>query len=125
MQPIRLKWCVFLLTTILGFSIPAAATISVDGSSISAPGTGSLVTSAGTWTFGTTPTNGGYFVLLNGAEPAGSVAAIEMIVGNDGNLYTVNNQVPSPHWCEWDASTGAWIHLDANSPFPISAIGSS
>jgi hypothetical protein len=121
MQPIRLIGWVFLLTAILGFSIPAAAQNSIDGTSIT-PQSGSgakLINSAGTWTFSSSKGSGGNVVLLNGSSSNGATG-ISMTVGNGGNLYVMDNESPG-HWYEWN--NGTWIHLYAVSPFPISGNG--
>src|SRR5437016_10089481 len=45
---------------------PPSSSVSPDGSTLFSGGSGSLVTSAGTWTFGSITANGGHLILLNG-----------------------------------------------------------
>jgi hypothetical protein len=61
---------------------------------------GSLVTSAGSWTFATTPAVGGYVILLNG-QPAAGGSAIELEVANQGRLYADNQQ---GQWWQWNGA---------------------
>ncbi len=86
-----------------------ALAVSPDGTTISAP-TGSLVTSAGTWTFGTaqqTGERGQYQILLSGGTkwPAGQGYAAKMEVANGGQLYTYNSFVNG--WWIWTGSVWA------------------
>ena len=53
---------------------------------LNAPSTGSLVTSAGTWTFSSVAVSGNYAVLLNGRQAAGG-AAVTMLVYNSRQTY--------------------------------------
>src|SRR5947209_19726241 len=65
------------------------------------PGTvGSLVTSAGTWTFGSGTNTYGTIILLNGHSAAAGGAA-ELEVANGGNLYA---QVVQGQWDVWNGS---------------------
>jgi hypothetical protein len=107
--------------------ISSTSSISPDGSTIT-PGTGgSLVTSAGTWTFGTAQQSGEpgqYQILLNGATawPAGQGYAAEMEVANGGKLYTYNSYVNG--WWIWTGS--AWSRSSAPSNAGVNgACGSS
>jgi hypothetical protein len=119
MRPMQLIGCVFLLTAISGFSIPASATVSVDGSSLLSGGSGSIVTSAGTWTFSTTTGAGGNLILLNGSSSAADGGSgTELVAGNGGNMYVENNV---GNWYQWNS--GTWTRL-SGTPFPISADGS-
>jgi hypothetical protein len=77
---------------------------------------GSLVTSAGTWTFSPTTAIGGNVILLNGQQVAGG-SAVELEVANNGNLYA-NNQFG---WFEWVGS--GWT-TSANPTPGLSADGS-
>ena len=94
--------------------ISSTSSISPDGSTLT-PGTGGrLVTSAGTWTFGTAQQSGEpgqYKILLNGATawPAGQGYAAEMEVANGGKLYTYNSHVNG--WWIWTGS--AWSRSSA------------
>src|SRR5437868_13931789 len=60
--------------------------VSPDGSTLLQGQSGSLVTSAGTWTFGTDHQSYGTNVLLNGVSAAGGYGT-ELEVANGGNLY--------------------------------------
>src|SRR5580692_5609861 len=103
MRPMQLIGCVFLLTAISGFSIPASATVSVDGSSLLSGGSGSIVTSAGTWTFSTTTGAGGNLILLNGSSSAADGGSgTELVAGNGGNMYVENNV---GNWYQWNSGT--------------------
>ena len=89
------------------------SSISPDGTIITAP-TGSLVTSAGTWTFGPNQQpgeTGQYQILLNGrtAWPNGEGYAARMEVANGGVLYTYNSYVNG--WWIWTGS--AWASSSA------------
>lgn len=75
-------------------------TVSPDGSILMAGTNGNLVTSVGTWTFGTTTTPYGNLILLNG-QSAGNGSAVELEVANSGHLYADNSQ---GQWWEWNGS---------------------
>jgi hypothetical protein len=91
--------------------------ISPDGSTLLAGSAGSLVTSAGTWTFGTTTTSYGYDILLNGAQAAGG-SAVELEVANQGNLYADNSLGT---WYEW--ANSSWVQT--TNPDPTSTTTTS
>ena len=76
-------------------------TISSDGSTLAAGGTGNLITSAGTWTFGQVYQSPDYYIQLNGQTPSTAGAGVEMEVANHGNLYVDNSQ---GQWWEWNGS---------------------
>src|SRR5437868_5417239 len=61
-------------------SVLTATNLSPDGSTITAP-TGTLVTTAGTWSFGPATSTGGNAILLNGQQAGG---------GFGTNLYMLN-----------------------------------
>src|SRR5205814_8345838 len=61
---------------------------------------GSLVTSAGTWTFDTTSNGYGNPILLNGQSASGG-SAVELEVASGGNLYADNAQ---GQWWKWNGS---------------------
>ena len=61
---------------------------------------GNLITSAGTWTFGTTTTPYGNLILVNGQSAAGG-SAVELEVANQGHLYADNSQ---GQWWQWNGS---------------------
>lgn len=71
--------------------------LSADGSIMLVGTNGSLVTTDGTWTFGTSTTSGDHVILLNG-QPATNGAGLELIVDNNGHLYAENTQ---GNWYEW------------------------
>ena len=66
MKTLRFISGVLVLVAVLGFTKLARATNSPDGASITPASGGSLITSAGTWTFSTTTGSGGNDILLNG-----------------------------------------------------------
>jgi hypothetical protein len=77
--------------------------LSRDGSTLQPGGSGDLVTSAGTWAFGSpVKSNGNYPILLNGQTLPGG--AVELEVANSGNLYA-DNALGS--WYEWVNSSWA------------------
>ncbi len=76
--------------------------ISPDGTILTEPSTGTLMTSVGTWTFGPGeyPTEPGqYQIFLNGSSAGGGYAH-EMEVANGGHLYVYNSVAPT--------ATGSW-----------------
>jgi len=75
---------------------------SADGSNLTTPGTGTLVTAAGTWSLGTTMCYGSYQTLLNGGQ-AGGGCGRELLVANDGNMYTLD---ANGTW--WESINGGW-----------------
>jgi hypothetical protein len=76
---------------------------------------GSLVTSAGTWTFDNATNASGNLVLLNGKQ-ANNGSATKLEVANSGNLYADNAQ---GQWWAWNGS--GWI--GAADPNPTSGGG--
>src|SRR5205085_982546 len=75
-------------------------TISPDGSTLAVSSTLNLVTSAGTWSLGTTLNPFGSLILLNGQWAAGG-SAITLEVAQGGNLFADNSQ---GQWWEWNGS---------------------
>jgi hypothetical protein len=61
--------------------------ISPDGTTITAP-SGSLVSAAGTWSFGPAVANkaGQYEIMLNGTQAAGG-AESQLLIANNGTIY--------------------------------------
>jgi hypothetical protein len=96
MKTLRFISGVLVLVAVLGFTKLARATNSPDGGSITPAGGGSLITSAGTWTFSTTTGSGGNNILLNGTWV--NARGIELIVGNGGQMYNFSS---SSHWYVW------------------------
>jgi hypothetical protein len=78
-----------------------------DGSSLSTPGTGTLITEAGVWSLGTATCYGAYQLLLNGSFTNG--CGSELLVANGGNMYTLD---ATGNWWEW--VNGAW-QLDGST----------
>jgi hypothetical protein len=77
--------------------------MSPDGSTLLASaGTGSLVTTAGTWTFGG-PGATGNAILLNGQAAAGGLA-VSLQVANQGKMYALAN---NNTWWAW--ANGGWV----------------
>src|SRR5205085_2542713 len=88
---------------------------SPDGSTLMASTSGSLATSAGTWTFSAATGPGGNLILLNG-QSAASGSAVELEIANQGQLYADNN---NGQWWQWNGS--GWTQTAApggasNSP---------
>jgi hypothetical protein len=114
MKTLRFISGVLALVAVLGFTTLARATNSSDGASITPASGGSLITSAGTWTFSTTTGSGGNDILLNGTWV--NARGIQLTVGNGGQMY---NFSASSHWYVWGGSSfGSAL---ASTPFPISA----
>ena len=76
--------------------------LSLDGSSI-VPGSGSLTTSHGTWTFGAN-TSSGNTILLDGAQ-AGNGTGIELLVAKSGEMFTRN---AFGMWYQWTGGYPGW-----------------
>ena len=109
-----------------------AAGISPDGSTISAGSGGSLVTSAGIWTFGPCCDpygQGQYKILLNKgtAWSAGQGYALKMEVANGGKLYTYNS-VANAWWTwsgtAWAQSSGPGNTLSSDGTIITAPMGS-
>jgi hypothetical protein len=95
-----------------GLSTSGSATLSIGGGSGPPPGNspagsllpagsgGSLVTNAGTWTFGTLSDSYGSNILLNGAAAGGGYAT-ELEIANGGQVYAGS----SGQWWQWTGST--------------------
>jgi hypothetical protein len=78
---------------------PGPGPVSLDGTILTAPSSGSLTTAAGTWTFGTTQSQPGqYQIFLNGNYASGWAAAIE--VNNGGKLYAYDSYLGN--WYVWN-----------------------
>jgi hypothetical protein len=101
-----MKLLIFLATLLL----PIAAT----AQTATAP-SGSVTSAAGTWTFGSTITGGGYPLLLNGALSAPGAAGVEYEIAA-GQVYVENNL---NQWFEWNGA--AWV-LQSGAP-SVSASG--
>ena len=76
-----------------------ATDLSPDGTTITAP-TGALVTTAGTWTFGSATSTGGNAILLNGQSAAGGFGT-NLYVLNGGKVYTFTKD---SKWFIWSGS---------------------
>jgi hypothetical protein len=107
------EWYQWNGTTFASAAAPAGGTCgtspySADGSSIT-PTSGSLINAAGTWTWGPACASG-YETMLNGAQ-VGSGCGSEMLIANDGIMYTlaVNS------WWQYNPSTSAWTNLNTST----------
>jgi hypothetical protein len=80
-----------------------------DGSNLTTPGTGTLVTADGTWSLGTNMCGGSYQILLNGTPTTG--CGTELLVANDGVMYTAD---AGGYWWEW--VSGGWTPYSASTP---------
>lgn len=95
----------FLLAAAVSAS---AATLSPDGTAITAPTTATVVGTDGTWSFGPVVRGtAGYEINLNGKQSNGIGKEIE-IAGN-GHAYVLTELTPATWWM-W---AGAWIPSDA------------
>jgi len=98
-----------------------AQAISADGSTLTVAQSqagGSLVTSAGTWTFGAVSTFYGNNVLLNGAGNGGYATLLE--VANSGQLYA---QASDSSWWRWNGA--GWSSSSAPPTTTVSPDGST
>lgn len=91
--------------------------ISPDGSVIFAGSGGSIVTTAGTWTFGTGTSSFGNQILLNG-QPAGNGYATELEI-NQGQVYADN---AASQWWSW---TGLGWASASNPTSPMTSTPST
>ena len=98
-----------------------AATVSPDGSVLTPTSGGSLVTAAGTWTFGTGPdAYGDYQILLNGSEVG---LGLYLEVDNGGQMYMADVAGPSDWWV-WQNDT--WVSTSDPNGTPVNgACGSA
>lgn len=95
------RFLALFLTFLLLSAAALAQSYSPVGATI-APGSGtSLVTSAGTWTFGADSAVSGNVILLNGVRPASGGSGIEMMIGPNGVLYAGN---ALNAWYYWNGS---------------------
>src|SRR3954469_22590863 len=84
---------------------PASLSLSVtlesspDGTILMAGSGGNLLTSAGTWSFGTATDPYGNIILLNG-QSAGNGYSTELEVANSGHMYAGSNG----QWWEWSGT---------------------
>jgi hypothetical protein len=78
---------------------------SPDGATLSTPGTGALITAAGSWSLGTTQCAGAYAILLNGTQ-AGGGCGKQLLVDQDGMVFTAD---ATGNWWKW--ADGGWTNL--------------
>src|SRR2546421_615542 len=101
---------------------PASLSLSVtlesspDGTILMAGSGGSLLTSAGTWSFGTATDLSGNIILLNG-QSAGNGYSTELEVANSGHMYAGSNG----QWWEW-SGTGWAGSAAPPSPTPPTSL---
>jgi hypothetical protein len=81
---------------------------SADGSSLSAPGVGTLTTAAGTWAIGTATCFGASTLLLNGVATGG--CGTLLLVAHDGNVYTKDG---GGIWWQWNGKS--WTSLNSTA----------
>jgi hypothetical protein len=104
------KWCataIISATLMIGVHSTAAhsqSNPSGDGSVLFAGSWGNLVTSAGTWTFNSAQSNGGYEILVNG-QSAGGGYADWLYVENGGQVYALNS---ASNWYLWGGGGWSW-----------------
>jgi hypothetical protein len=82
---------------------------SADGSTLSTPGTGTLMTAAGTWSLGTAMCANAYQTLLNGVQVGGGCGN-ELLVAKDGNMFTKDYY---GNWWQW--VNGGWTNLNTTT----------
>jgi hypothetical protein len=88
-----------------------------NGTIISGGQSGSLITSEGAWTFGSTPNSSGDWpTLLNGTANGGG---IRMQLAGNGSLYVYANW--DSHW--WLRQNATWVDAGANSPDQLVTYG--
>ena len=73
------------------------------------PGSGTLVDSDGTWSFGPSVNAYGSQILLNGAPANGGVGAL--LLSYNGHTYAETS--PNPGWYEW---SGGWSYIGTTDP---------
>jgi len=86
----------------------AQSPYSLDGSTLTTTGTGTLVTAAGTWSLDTTTCFGSNAILLNGSQVGG--CGTKLLVDQDGNMFTAD---VSNNWWEWNGS--GWNNLNTTT----------
>lgn len=97
-------WIALAVLIAIGVAIMAEAqALSPDGSTLVPGGSGSLVTSAGTWTFGAA-VPGGNAILLNGASTNGAGVELEV---SGGAMYAQVNPSSGSYWFEY--VSGSWV----------------
>lgn len=107
------NYSIALVPGTLTLTAPAPTpTISPDGSTITAPTTSTLITAAGTWSFGASGQPGGSTILLNGASASGG-SADKMLVYNKGQMYALNS---SGQWFVWQ--NNSWVSTTNPQPAP-------
>jgi hypothetical protein len=81
----------------------AVTAISADGTAIVAP-SGSLVSAAGTWSWGAAQPNkpGQYDIMLNGTQAAGGYGS-ELLIANGGTIYVLG----ATTWYQYIPATGS------------------
>ena len=108
------EWHQWNGTTFPSAAAPAGALTcpspySPDTSTLSAPSTGSsLVTAAGTWTWGSACAGtGNYATLLNGSSVAGGCGS-EYATDNDGQMYALGS---NGTW--WQYNSTGWVNTNS------------
>jgi Collagen triple helix repeat (20 copies) len=112
------EWYQWNGTTFSTASAPSGAMTcpspySPDKSTLSAPSTGSsLVTAAGTWTWGPScgPT-GNYETYLNGTDLASGCGS-EYATDNDGQVYALGT---NGTWWQYNTSGGSWMNTNSTT----------
>jgi hypothetical protein len=94
-------------------SPPNPSSPSPDGSTLTVGQSGNLVTSAGTWTFGTATDSYGSDILLNGASAANGFSQ-ELEVANQGQVYAESGG----QWWAWNGS--GWSGTNDPNSAPVS-----
>lgn len=107
----------------------SAAALSAAGSKITPTSGGSLVTSAGTWTFGNSNDGvGNYQVLLNGsAASAGNSNATQLQVGSNGVVVATVSNGATYQWgaSGWTTLSGPTSSIAVSTPSAVSPNGAT
>ena len=98
-------------TAITAVVAPPPSGLSPDGST-AVPPSGTLLTAAGTWSFGTGTGGGGVVLLLNGRQAGGGYGA-KLYVLNLGKIYTLNT---TNNWYLWGGTS--WSQVAAPTATP-------
>lgn len=103
-----MKMTLALLLLLAAAVAASAATLSPDGTTITAPTTATVVGTDGAWSFGPVVRGtAGYEINLNG-QPSNGIGK-EIEIANNGHAYVLTELTPATWW-EW---SGSWLPSDA------------
>jgi hypothetical protein len=115
-MPKAVLWCLAMLAmavflTDCGSPAPTpTSTVSPNGSTLKPGQSGSLITSAGKWTFSTATREGGNVIFLNGSQAANGTGALLKV--DNGQMYSETAQGT---WWIWE---GSYWNSTAPTPSP-------